>query len=209
MWFCRSGALEIDEWWTLIREKPTPFATHIFDLLGTISPFSHTRTGTSVFDSCEGELIALPQLPNLAPNSVDTDTTGGLDYSEFVTTAVVFGMFSKKDMVKCTFSSITLLCAYCGKKLILVQFASRYLILTKVDTWTRFVFVFILAARPQLTSGLFFAQSTKCMAISQPLKEELKNLVRMLHVAGVVVNIKKALYQYDKDQVALLRMACA
>merc|ERR1719198_1947920 len=31
-------------------------------------------------------------------------------------------------------------------------------------------------------------------------EEELKNLVRMLHVAGVVVNIKKALYQYDKDQ---------
>ena len=38
-----------------------------------------------------------------------------------------------------------------------------------------------------------------------PFKEELKSLVRMLHVAGVVVNIKKALYQYDKDKVALFR----
>ena len=79
------------------------------------------------------------------PNFADTDTTGGLDYSEFVTTAVVFGMFSKKDMIKCEFFSISFLRPSHGKTISFVQFASRYLILTKVDTLTRYVIPFILA----------------------------------------------------------------
>jgi len=80
----RSGALEINEWWELIREKPTQFATHIFDLLDTDTTggldYSEFVTTAVVFG-----MFSKKDMIKFCFQVFDTDKSGYIDEEELKT----------------------------------------------------------------------------------------------------------------------------